>query len=72
MKRRRGKIMFLKQEELDKINQWLGYLACGIVDSGLTDEQTKEVLSLGCRCLDHIDTMKGEYTIPNRCAVIQL
>jgi hypothetical protein len=62
--------MLLNKEELDKINQWLGYLALGIEDNGLTEEQTREILSLGCRCLDNIDNLNGEYTIPNRYAVL--
>lgn len=48
----------LNKEQLDKINQYLCYLACGIENNGLSKEAEREVLDLGCRCLDEIEKIE--------------
>jgi hypothetical protein len=45
-------------EELDKINTYLWYLAQGIENNRLTKVENKEVMDLGCRCLDMADELE--------------
>jgi hypothetical protein len=47
----------LKIEQLNKINTYLCYLAHGLDDNKLTKEANKEIMDLGCKCLDMIDEL---------------
>ena len=52
--------MFHKSE-LEKINNYLSLLACGVKDNGLIkEEEEREVLNLSCKCLDIIDAINIE------------
>jgi len=52
--------MFHKTD-LEKINEYLNLLACGVKDNGLTEEQEREVLNLSCKCIDIIDKVNKKY-----------
>jgi len=51
--------MFHKSE-LEKINNYLSLLACGVKDNGLTKEEEREVLNLSYKCLDIVDAINIE------------
>ena len=53
----------LHKIELEKIKDYLNYLACGVKDNGLTKEQEREVLDLSCKCVDIIEAIDIENVI---------